>query len=125
MSTGVPRAGSFAGSYAITEADTNISALLPLSESASASTAGRANLSAELRAKCGMEPLTAMPQVSAVIMAGCSCTQLKGMIESELPSCINQTGVSQLFQNATTAWACSRSDVFAAMGGCGFSVRGC
>jgi len=125
MATGIALGGAFTANYNIPEVDTRISIFVPENRTLASTLDGRISMTADMAAKCNMQPVSAGSQAATINMYGCSCTQLKGMIERELGSCINATTAAAMFQGSGSSWTCARADVIAAIGACGYGVRGC
>lgn len=117
--------GGFFTNYDVPEADTALNVYIPLGYNLSVYISGRAELADNMRSKCGIAPITTGSYGSLINMAGCSCTQLKGMMERELGSCIEAGSITSMFQNLSSTWGCTRPDVIAAINSCGFRVTGC
>jgi len=127
--------GGFRTVFSIPEEDSTVriyipeeSGLITISES------DRARLTGKLRDECGMEPASLMEQKSVLeMLSGCSCTQLKAVIENELSWCIGSEKVeSSFWEDSSTCasglcetWGCNKNEVISDIEGCGFNVRGC
>ncbi len=109
-------AGGFMDSYDIPEYNASFFVNTPQKSMLFMENDDKLDLTADMRSKCGISPLSVAAPGSFIEMYGCGCYQLRKMAENELSFCMD---VASVFDG------CDKAKETAAINGCGFELRGC